>query len=154
MSAPRISVVYLMNSTFLFMEKVTRWRSCLRHCTTNRMVAGSISDGVIGFFYWHNPSCHTMALGVDSACNRNEYQDYFLGVKYDRCAGLTTFRHSYAHCLDMWEPQPPGTSRACPGLYRVCFALLMEGSSECKWLSCHFDLHLRRCLHQTNAGLM
>ena len=29
----------------------TRWRSWLRHCATNRKVAGSIPDGVIGFFY-------------------------------------------------------------------------------------------------------
>ena len=26
----------------------TRWRSWLRHCATNRKVAGSIPDGVIG----------------------------------------------------------------------------------------------------------
>ena len=35
----------------------------LRHCATNRKVAGSIPDGVIGIFQWHNPSDHTMALG-------------------------------------------------------------------------------------------
>jgi hypothetical protein len=28
----------------------TRWRSWLRHCTTSRKVAGSIPDGVMGFF--------------------------------------------------------------------------------------------------------
>jgi hypothetical protein len=28
-----------------------RWRSWLRHCGTNRRVAGSIPDGVIGFFH-------------------------------------------------------------------------------------------------------
>ena len=28
---------------------------CLRCCATNRMVAGSIPDGVIGIFRWHNP---------------------------------------------------------------------------------------------------
>jgi len=28
--------------------------------------------------------------GVDSASNRNEYQEYFLGVKGGRCVGLTT----------------------------------------------------------------
>ena len=37
--------------------------------------------------------------GIDSASNRNEYQEYFLGVK---AAGAK-------------EPQPPGTLRACPG---------------------------------------
>jgi hypothetical protein len=40
-----------------------RWRSWLRHCTTNRKVAGLIPDGVIRIFYWHNPSDRIMALG-------------------------------------------------------------------------------------------
>jgi hypothetical protein len=29
----------------------TRWRSWLRHCVTNRKVAGSITDGVNGIFH-------------------------------------------------------------------------------------------------------
>jgi hypothetical protein len=29
---------------------------------TNRQVAGSIPDGVIGIFQWYNPSGRTMAL--------------------------------------------------------------------------------------------
>ena len=33
------------------------------HCATSRKVAGSIPDGVIGIFHWHNPSGRTMALG-------------------------------------------------------------------------------------------
>ena len=59
----------------------TRWRSWLRHYATSPKVAGSIPDGVIGIFHWHNPFGRTMALGVDSASNRNEYQEYFLGLK-------------------------------------------------------------------------
>jgi hypothetical protein len=35
----------------------------LRFCATNRKVDGSIPDGVIGFFRWHNPSDRTMVLG-------------------------------------------------------------------------------------------
>ena len=40
------------------------WCSWLRHCATNRKVAGSIPDGVTGIFHWHNPSGRTMALGL------------------------------------------------------------------------------------------
>ena len=40
------------------------WRSWLRHCATSRKVEGSIPDGVTGIFHWHNPSGHTMALGL------------------------------------------------------------------------------------------
>jgi len=39
---------------------VSQWLRC---CATNRKVAGSIPDGVIGIFHLHNPSDHTMALG-------------------------------------------------------------------------------------------
>jgi len=35
--------------------------------------------------------------------------------------GLTTFPLSCADCLESWVPQPPGTLRVCPGLYRYCF---------------------------------
>jgi len=45
----------------------------------------------------------------ESASNRNEYQEYFLGGKGGRCIGLTTL-------LPSCEPHPPGTLRACPGL--------------------------------------
>jgi len=62
--------------------------------------------------------------GVDSSSNRNEYQEYFLGGKGGRCLGLTTLLPSWADRLEFWEPQPPGTLRACPGPYRDCFNFL------------------------------
>jgi len=40
----------------------------------------------------------------------------FPGDKSGRCVGLTTLSPSCAHCLEIWESQPPGTLRACPGL--------------------------------------
>ena len=53
----------------------------LRCCAINRNVAGSIPAGVSGFFIDIN--CYRSHYGreVDSASNRNEYQEYFLGVK-------------------------------------------------------------------------
>jgi hypothetical protein len=36
--------------------------------------------------------------------------------KGGRCVGLTNLHPSYADCLEIWEPQPPGILRACPGL--------------------------------------
>jgi hypothetical protein len=75
-----------------------------------------IPDDVIGIFHLHNPSGRTMALGVYSASNRNDYQEYFLGSKGGRDVGLTTLPPSCADCLNICEPQPPGTLRACPGL--------------------------------------
>jgi hypothetical protein len=59
--------------------------------------------------------------GVNSASNRNECQEYFLGGKDCRCLGLTS-PPSCADCLKFWDPEPPGAPfRACPGLYRNCF---------------------------------
>ena len=49
----------------------------LRRCSTNWKVAVSIPAGVIdikSFRSHYGP-------GVDSASNRNEYQEHFLGVK-------------------------------------------------------------------------
>ena len=94
----------------------TRWRIWLRHCATSRKVADSIPDGVNGVFHCHNASGRTMARWFDSASNRNEYQEYFPGVKGGQCIGLTTLSPSCADCLEVWEPEHPGTLRACPGL--------------------------------------
>jgi hypothetical protein len=44
-----------------------------------------------------------------------------LRVPGGRCVGLTTLRPSYTDCHEIWELQPPGTLRVCPGLYRDCF---------------------------------
>jgi hypothetical protein len=63
-----------------------RWRSWLRHCATNRQVAGSITDGAIGFFHWHNPVGHTVALGWTQPLIES-----FLRGKCGRCVGLTTY---------------------------------------------------------------
>jgi hypothetical protein len=57
---------------------VAQW---LRYSATNRKVAGSIPDGVIGFFHGHKSFRSLYGPEVDSASNRNEYQEYFLGVK-------------------------------------------------------------------------
>ena len=50
-------------------------------CATNRRVAGSIPAGVSGFFIDIESFRSHYGPGVDSASNRNEYQEHFLGVK-------------------------------------------------------------------------
>jgi len=57
---------------------IAQW---LRRCATNRKVAGSIPDGVIGFFIDIKSFRSHYGPGVDSVSNRNEYQEHFLGVK-------------------------------------------------------------------------
>jgi hypothetical protein len=101
----------------------TRWPSWMRHCATNRKVTDSILDSVTGIFHWHNPFGRTYGPGVDSVANRNEYQEYLLGGKGGRWLGLTTLPSSCADRLEIWESQPPGIFRACPGLWWNCFFL-------------------------------
>jgi len=57
---------------------VAQWLRC---CATNRKVTGSIPAGVNGFSIGIKSFRSRYGPGVDSASNRNEYQEYFLGVK-------------------------------------------------------------------------
>ena len=57
---------------------VAQWLRC---CATNWKVAGSIPADVTGFFIDIKSFRSHYGLGVNSASNRNEYQEYFLGVK-------------------------------------------------------------------------
>ena len=52
--------------------------------------------------------------GVDSSSNRNEYQKYFVRGKSGRSTWLTLPR---VGSVEIWEPQPTGTLKACPVLY-------------------------------------
>jgi hypothetical protein len=54
--------MYFMEDIRATIYQNARWRSWLRHCATNREVAVSIPDGVIGNFHWQNPVGRTMAL--------------------------------------------------------------------------------------------
>jgi hypothetical protein len=78
------------------------------HCATSFKDAGSISDGVNAIFHLRNPSGRTIALGLTQPLTEMS--------KSGRCVRLTALPPPRADCLESWEPQPPGTLRACPGL--------------------------------------
>ena len=63
------------------MEVGTEVAQWLRFCATNRKVAGLIPAGVSGFFIDIKSLRSHYGPGVDSASNRNEYQEYFLEVR-------------------------------------------------------------------------
>ena len=98
----------------------------LRCCATNRRVAGSITDGVIGIFHWQSSRSH-YGPGVDSASNRNEYQENFLGVN-----AASAYRWQPYHLpvplswnlgtLTSWNPL--GHSRPVTGLVCLYFIYL------------------------------
>ena len=71
---PKLTVAYVARVG----TAVAQWLSC---CATDRKVAGSIPAGVSGFFIDIKSFRTHYGPGVDSVSNRNEYQEYFLGVK-------------------------------------------------------------------------
>ena len=94
---------------------VAQWLRC---CATNRKVAGSIPAGISGFFIDIKSFRSHYSPRVDSASNRNEYQEHFLGVKSSRCVRLTTLPPSCAvvtksGSLNFLEPSGP--VQACNG---------------------------------------
>jgi hypothetical protein len=93
----------------------TRWRSDWGTALQTGSSGESIPDGVIGIFHWHNPSGRTMTLGSSQPLIEMSTRNITWG-KGGRCVGLITLPPSCADCLKIWEPQPPGTLRACQGL--------------------------------------
>jgi hypothetical protein len=108
-------LVYHVRVRVLPLVRDTWWYSWLRNFVTSRKVAGSIPNRVIGFFHWHNPSGRTMALGLTQPLTEMSTRNVS-GSKGGRCVLLTTLLPSCADCLEIWEPQPSGTLRTCPGL--------------------------------------
>jgi hypothetical protein len=54
-----------------------------------------------------------MALGLNQLLTEMNTKNRDKG---GRCVGLITLPLLCAECLEIWEPQTPGTLRACPGL--------------------------------------
>ena len=65
-----------------------------------------IPDGVIGIFHWHNLSGRTMALGSTQSLTEMSTRNTSWRVK-------TAGAPSCADCVEIWEPQPPGTLTVC-----------------------------------------
>jgi hypothetical protein len=104
-----------MGLIYVFYSVTAQWLRC---CATNRKVAGSIPAGVNGFFIDIKPFRSHYGPGVDSASDRNEYQEYFLGGKGSRCVKVTTLPPSCAVVtksgnLNFLEPSGP--VQACNG---------------------------------------
>ena len=75
---PLFSLSFKRELTVAGGTAVAQW---LRFCATDQKVAGSIPACVSGFFIDIKSFRSHYGPGVDSACNRYEYQEYFLGVK-------------------------------------------------------------------------
>jgi len=78
------------------------------------------------FFVDNNSSGRPMALGLTEFLTEKSTRNISWG-KGGWCIGLTTLPPSCADCLEIWEPQPPGTLRTSPGLYRDDFNFTLSG---------------------------
>ena len=89
------------------------------HCATSRKVACSIPDGVIGIFHWHNPSGHTMALGLTQPLIEMSTRNISWGVKAASTYGWQPYHLHVpivlkSGILNLLEPS--GTVQACNGI--------------------------------------
>ena len=57
-----------------------------------------------------------MALRLTRPLTEMSTRNITWGSKGSWCVGLTVLPPSCANCLEIWEPQPPGVYRACPGI--------------------------------------
>jgi hypothetical protein len=69
----------------------------------------------------------------------------FRGLKGGRCVELTTLPPSCADCLEIWDPQPPVTLKACPvcngiALRFTLLLLLLSSSSSSSSKVLYFPL--------------
>jgi len=78
-----------------------------------------------------------MALGSTQPLTERSTRNISWGDKGGWCVRLTTIPPLRADCLEIWEPQPPSTLRACPGLKQGLLLLplihcLLTVSLTCK----------------------
>ena len=86
--------------------------SWLRDCATSRKVAGSISDGIIGIFRWHNPSGRTTALGLTQPLTEMSTRNISWGIKTAGAYGWQSYHFHVpivlkSGCLSLLEPSGP-----------------------------------------------
>jgi hypothetical protein len=110
--SPRIELSHYTN-------RGTRWRSKLKHCPTNRKIAGSITDRVTRIFHWIHPTGCTMCPRSTQPLAEMGASDIFWGHKGGRWTGLTTLLPNCADCVKHWAPQPHEA-------LRVSFTLFLQ----------------------------
>jgi hypothetical protein len=84
------------------------------------------SSVVTVFFSDISPSDHSKALGSTQPLVKMNTRN-IPGGKGGRCVRLITSPPSCAECQEIWQPKPPGTLWATPGLLQDSFTFtLME----------------------------
>ena len=120
------------NNTLAKRTAVAQWLRC---CATNRKVAGSIPDGVIGIFHWHNPSDRIM--GSTQPLTEMSTRRISWG-KCGRCVRLTTLPPPCAvvmKSVNLNFLEPSGPLQACNGT-DLPFISFRHYNTWCSFTSC------------------
>ena len=115
-----ISEIYFWIRTLHFWG--TGWCSWLRQCATSQRVAGSILGGVIGIFHCHNPSGHTMALGLAQPLTEMSTSNISWEGGGEEAAGAQGWQHYHLRVPIVLKSgslnllKPSGPLQACYGI--------------------------------------
>ena len=104
---------------YLFKNGGTQWRSWLRHCAKSRKIAGSIPDGVIGFFFIDIILPAALWPWGRLSLYRNEYQECLLGVKVAGAQGRQPYHlhvPTVLKSVSLSLVEPSGPVQACNGM--------------------------------------
>jgi hypothetical protein len=111
----------------------TQCCSWLRHCATSQKVAGLISDGVTGFFYWHNPFGPTMALGSTQPLTEmsTSYVSWGYRLMVCRADNLRVPIVLKSGSLNLLDPSGP--LQACNGIALPFTMFLQHINTQITW---------------------
>ena len=129
----------------------------LRWCATDRKVAGSIPNGVIAIFHWHNNSDRTMTLGSNQTLTEMSTRCISWG-KSGRCIGLKTLPPScdvVMKSVKLNFLDPSGHARPVTWLLFL-YLFITENSCNCCqkfWMWIQSDRHFVAQVTQTSPLL-
>jgi hypothetical protein len=110
------SALYLLDLPYMA-EEADRGSTVVKVLYTNRKIAGSFPDGVIGFLLWHNPSDCAMALGSTQPLTETSTRSisWGKGGRWVRLTNLPPYsavvkKSGNLNCLE-----PSGPLLACNG---------------------------------------
>ena len=78
------------------------------------------------------------------------------GVKGGRCIELTTLLPSCVNCLEIWDPQPPGTLRACNGIALPFYVVYLMKTRETVYNCQDFEVAVcgSECVRLQDQGIL
>ena len=99
----------LLNMASWIIGLINHPGSWFRHWATSWKVAGSIPDGFIATFHWHNPAFCIVVLGSTPPLTEMGTRNIFWGLKLAGAYSWQPYDLQVPIVYKFLEPQPPGT---------------------------------------------